>query len=579
MILRIKNDRWLLVGFGVLALIAFLLFFRLGRPDVTSDDATYAFRAINLVDFMYSEKQTTPLQWFNPLPAWTALSFHDAPPAAFYIQHFFFKLFGVSTLVSRLPAALAGLMTAIFLCLVVNFKFGRRTAILSLLIVGSLTPFYWLQRLGYLESLMMPFLLASFYFFLRAQKEPTSYLWSGLTLGLALLTKYTALFLLPAYLAYLLLFNRTAFRQLKLWLAGLIMIVVVSPVIVYNFMMLQTRGHFDVQLAALFGQSNDDWPILTTAVKTDWLSASGSLLNGLADLVSWPVLIFWAASCLLLLWQVRLDHYRKFNSLILLATGCWLIFIMLTNTNNWFLATGYPWIVLSLVSSIVFIKESGAFGRVRPLALGSLAFVLLWSTFYAVNTNQLTKPVGQAGSFFSAARRASYGFNQIEDFLLKEFQGKKTGVAMSSKFDDSFDPKYLKAKIFDPDAIMAAQDEPSYTNLIVYDRNFNWFATLWYFRRFFFYGRYPVSSTEELALTRDAAPETFKILLSAVDNYYYFSATDDSLKETEKYQRANDQGIEQRLKEGATEVTSITDKLGRALVIIYEGKVKESAQN
>src|SRR3989338_5805031 len=63
--------------FALILLLAFvLIFFRLTRPDMMSDDAHYSFRSIFYLDFLASQKQTVPWRWFGKIPAWSKLSFH-----------------------------------------------------------------------------------------------------------------------------------------------------------------------------------------------------------------------------------------------------------------------------------------------------------------------------------------------------------------------------------------------------------------------------------------------------------------------------------------------------------------------
>src|SRR3989344_3374609 len=114
-----RNQKLVLAGIVLLA--AFLIFFRLTRHDILGDDGHYSFRAIGYFDYLGSLEQTTPVQWFGERPWWSLLSFHDHPPLVFLIQHIFFKLFGVSLLVSRLPAALAAVGSVLVL-----FFIGRK---------------------------------------------------------------------------------------------------------------------------------------------------------------------------------------------------------------------------------------------------------------------------------------------------------------------------------------------------------------------------------------------------------------------------------------------------------------------
>ena len=99
------------IFFGILILAAILRFWALGAADMIDDEIYYTFRAIGYLDYVGAAEQTTPVDWFYPLPGWTHLSFHDHPPLIFLVQHLFFQLFGVSIFVSRLPLALAGLVS------------------------------------------------------------------------------------------------------------------------------------------------------------------------------------------------------------------------------------------------------------------------------------------------------------------------------------------------------------------------------------------------------------------------------------------------------------------------------------
>src|SRR4030042_5715050 len=101
----LKKDKILIL---IILISCLFIFYGLTTHDSMSDESHYSFRAIGYFDYMSSQLQTTPYQWFEKVPGWVKLGFHDHPYLGFLIQHIFFKILGVSLLVARLPFALAG---------------------------------------------------------------------------------------------------------------------------------------------------------------------------------------------------------------------------------------------------------------------------------------------------------------------------------------------------------------------------------------------------------------------------------------------------------------------------------------
>ena len=166
-----KNSKYLLAVIIILA--AFLIFFGLTRADIQSDDAIYSFRAIGYLDYVDSiNLQPTPLSWFESLPAWSKLSFHDAPPLVFLIQFLFFKLFGVSVFVSRLPFALAGVGSVILVYFLAKELYNQKIAIAAAFILSILSYHVWASKVGFLEPIALFFVLLTFLIFFKALRQP-----------------------------------------------------------------------------------------------------------------------------------------------------------------------------------------------------------------------------------------------------------------------------------------------------------------------------------------------------------------------------------------------------------------------
>src|SRR3989344_763280 len=185
-----ENIRKYLLNTHILLLAVLLLGFSvriwgLGSAEIFHDEGLYAFRSIGYLDYVQNIDQTTPIEWFadRELPWWTNLSFHDAPPLFFMVQHIFFRIFGDSLFVARLPSLIAG-MFAIWLMFLIARQLFRRydlrtdaeivspktanyAGLLAALLLAVNHMHVWISRTSILESLLITLMLANIYFFLR----------------------------------------------------------------------------------------------------------------------------------------------------------------------------------------------------------------------------------------------------------------------------------------------------------------------------------------------------------------------------------------------------------------------------
>ena len=187
-----------------MALASFLIFWRINYTDIIGDDGHYSFRAVGLTDWLLSEAQSTPLHWFDTLPWWSYLSFHDHPLALFVIQHIFFA-FGVSTFAAKLPFTLFGLGTICLTYAWVKNHFNEKIALASALLITVSANFIALARRPLMETGVMFFLALALYYFVLFLKDQ-KYWWKlGLALGFLVQVKLTVLFIFPTLISYLLL--------------------------------------------------------------------------------------------------------------------------------------------------------------------------------------------------------------------------------------------------------------------------------------------------------------------------------------------------------------------------------------
>ena len=275
----------LIVAIGIL-----LRFWSLGSTELIHDEGLDMFRSVGYLDYLDSAAQSTPVQWFTntSLPWWTSLSFHDGPPLFFAIQYIFFSVFGESLLVARLPSALSGVGSIILIFAVI--RRSLRSDVAALIGAGVLSVNFahiWISRIAILESLVIFFALLNIYFFLRFIDDRRKWIWFGATLGLVFLIKYTAIFLIPVYAAYLVSFRRDVLSGRHLYYALLIAVILLSPVIVYNIGLFYSFGHFDLQIASLLHQQMPQWQGASGKTQEPF----SNIVENLLSLYSIPLLL------------------------------------------------------------------------------------------------------------------------------------------------------------------------------------------------------------------------------------------------------------------------------------------------
>ena len=187
--------------YGLLFLIVALSFalriYNINYHDSYTDEVLYSFRAIGMIDYDTSPTQTTPWQWFENVPWWAHLSFHDHPLLFFLVEHLSMKLFGINLLAVRLPVVLFGVGSVILLFLLAKKMFNERVALLSALFLGVNSYHIWVSRIGIQDGMVIFLMLLIIWLWLKAVEDKRYWLWCGIAIGLGILTKYTILIVFP----------------------------------------------------------------------------------------------------------------------------------------------------------------------------------------------------------------------------------------------------------------------------------------------------------------------------------------------------------------------------------------------
>lgn len=533
-----------IIKYSLLAIVIlafFLRFWGVWDKDMIGDESAYAFRSVGYLDYLGTSSQTQPIEWYKDgkLPFWTKLSFHDHPPLTFIVQNIFFRIFGDSLWSARLPSAIFGSLSVIFIYLIANILFGSAP-------LGLLTAFLFsinnalisISRTALMEPALLFLILANIYSFLRVinVSKFQNYLlchstssvchpranevrpgdpglgwwWTfGVTLGLCFLTKYTAIFLIPIYFIYVIIYERKLFsakdgsasggKNYQLYFSLIIALLIFSPVLIYNYFLFQATGHFDLQFSYLLGQATPEWAGLLGKTQDGFADIFKNLLRtfGLIDLLIFSgglIYVFF----LLIKEKTRglifLFLYLVFLTLLLLKIG----------SASRFLVIYSPVIV---IFSALFIRFLWQFGRENfSILFKSIAVIFMVSSLsFSINENLLHGDIN------------NFGIASLDNFLVKEIDS--INSAFVPQTDNEHLNKFIERAVANNGNIGIQQPL-----MIVYNDNISITTLQWIVYRRFFYHALPFYYVENFIDAINKTPQEFKGAL-----VYFIQSTQNTL--------------------------------------------------
>ncbi len=169
----------------------------------------------------------------------SALSFLDHPPGIAWMIRFGTAIFGDTSLGVRFGGIVAMLATQLLLADIVRRITHDFRAVMFAVLMPEAALYYGLLMAKVApDTAMIPFAIAMLWALVRlaGSNNPRWWLAAGLFAGLALLSKFTAIMLLPAVAAFLLVpdWRQRWLFSLYPWLAALIATVVFLPVLIWN---------------------------------------------------------------------------------------------------------------------------------------------------------------------------------------------------------------------------------------------------------------------------------------------------------------------------------------------------------
>lgn len=478
---------------GILLLAALLRFPRLTQHDVVDDEALMAFRSIGWLDTWFGSMQS-PVDLFPTEQWWQKLSFHDHPPLLFFIEHQFFNLFGPTELALRLPFAITGLLVVLLIYLLAREMYGPRGALLSAAVVAVANYAVWLSRVGFQEGLLLPFLILALWWWLKSLNHPRWAIGVGVAVGLAFLTKYSAVVIVPVIIGGYLIYRREIFRSVYFWVGTGLSLLLLSPVIVYNAMLYATRGHFDATLWAMLGQTHPDlW--------SDYHAYSGyrqlfAWWHWMPDGFGW-LLIFAAVlgGATLAVRSfggetVTTPHQRAARWLLNSLAVSIAIFFALSPGRKQYVGLAIIPVALMAGYWLAGILRRPWGGLAALTLIGVLAV-------QSVNTQLVRHPVGVSDVTHLPLRPTSYVYGNLDRYLDGIFSGQDPAVTLTA------DPQlrqYLRRRILH----QFGEDHPKFATrppYVIFDQRMDFAAVRWTMYRRDVYLFQPTMMTLKLAET------------------------------------------------------------------------------
>ncbi len=463
----------------IIILAVFLRFWGIPGSDLQHDTAINSVRAYGWFDYLTGQGQTSPVVWFSEIPWWANLSFHDHPPLTFFIQNIFFKVVGASTFSALLPFILAGIGVVFLIYFFLKNIELKKEALLASFLFAISAHSVWVSRSGYLEGIEIFFIFLGFIcfiYFLYFDKKRYLFFWAA-SFSLAILSKYTAVFMFPAAILYLLIWRRDVFKMKEFWLSLVFIFLILSPLIFYNLMVFQTRGHFDAALSSMLAMHPADFEVISQrGTNTDFLSNISSTFKSIGGVSSTPFFILNILSLFYLLAKV----IRKKGNLLInfLFINILMIVLMFCFGSGAvrFLSIIFPFLSISLSLMICELwQQIKIYGRFYLKILSVfLIFLFCFEVFYSVNTNILKKPIGKKGFFYSSGRFYQSGFNELEQYL-KDNVFKNITEKRKIKNFSQISSYYIKGK-----------------EVVLFDERIDWFSRMWHIDRYIIYYNAPV---------------------------------------------------------------------------------------
>ncbi len=564
----IKDKKGIFIILGLILLVASIFrFYNISYSDSYNDEVFYAFRSIGLIDYVTSFDQTTPWQWFESVPWWAHLSMHDHPIFFFVVLHWFIKIFGLSLFAIRLPAVLFGLGTVILVFLISKKLFNRRVATIATTLLSVQSYHVWISRVALQDGAAIFFIFLVIWLWLFSIEKKKLWLWIiwGASLGLAIITKYTTVIVIPMLLLHALIFGHKIHKNKHLWLGLIATVITTFPTWMYNLALYNAVGHFDFQISAFLKQETPNWTSRLGRERVGGLSDRFRLFfQAMHQASSWLFNILASLSIITAL----LVLIKKRNKALLFIVGStilmYLWFFIIGSTYR-FVVMIIPFFTILIAWSISELMNQGKI--IRWASISIFIIILVLESLFTANSFYIQPSIGKVNIAYAQINEETQnlGFNELDNFLNTKLDGK-----LSALFGQ---PEYKFLVDVQNDHIKRAEKEGDTKTpiLIIYDINLNFLGKLWTLQRRLIYEGWPaISDRVFVHLTDRKMDEYYRE--QGIEQFIYVVGINDRVMKLPNEQEPKEETAELQayLEEKGIKPQTLTNRAGDPRFLIYE---------
>lgn len=335
------------------------------------------------------------------------------PPLFDIVTAFFFRLFGVSLFSARLVAVTFGVLSVWTIFEYALRFYGRRTALISSVLLSSMPGFIILCRMAAIETMLLFFFTLSlllFFSWMRAHNDKTLLL-SGLILGLGFLVKYQALVAGIIMLASILFFCR---RHLAIKLNKFFIMLIFAGAVVVPWIVVIYQKYASGMLGNWFYvilMGNEERLVYSTRFPTPifYLIEMTQPYPHIHP-IYFP--IFFTSLLGLGLWLWRRREEDKFS--LLTFFGVYLVFTLIISKDWRYVTLVFPILAVSASEFILFLWDKAkdrlrtphiSFRKKNIIKVTAAVLVLVvslsviyssWESYLWTERDHIYIPIGEA---------------------------------------------------------------------------------------------------------------------------------------------------------------------------------------
>jgi len=191
------------------------------------------------------------------------LQIHDQDGVWFFLTDLFMKIFGANVFGLRFLSILFGSLSIILIYLLTKEILNKKIALIASFIL-AFSSYSLRTTIGAMDIPMYFFAILALYFLILyfKQMKISFFVFCWISLGIAIMIKQIAILFIPAFLLYFLFYNSKhsgKFKLKQIFLATFILVLMVTPVLTYNYLLYKDKGLVDMQFSRFFGIAEEKY--------------------------------------------------------------------------------------------------------------------------------------------------------------------------------------------------------------------------------------------------------------------------------------------------------------------------------